>query len=86
MGPPNKNALTISQDAFDELVKENMEDLGMDPVEALEDAIQTLTLQGVDLSGNPQTCHFFTSPLSPSGKRGKEKKMRTEKEIILQVL
>ncbi|KAG8637617.1 hypothetical protein MANES_15G143000v8 [Manihot esculenta] len=51
MGPPNKNALTISQDAFDELVKENMEDLGMDPVEALEDAIQTLTLQGVDLSG-----------------------------------
>ncbi|KAJ6905985.1 armadillo repeat-containing protein 6-like [Populus alba x Populus x berolinensis] len=51
MGPPSKNARTISQEAFDELVKENIEDLGMDPTEALEDAIQTLTLQGVDLSG-----------------------------------
>lgn len=52
MGPPSKNARTISQEAFDELVKENIEDLGLDPTEALEDAIQTLTLQGVDLSGN----------------------------------
>ncbi|XP_050233745.1 uncharacterized protein LOC126682192 [Mercurialis annua] len=51
MGAPNKNARTISQAAFDELVKENMEDLEMDPTEALEDAIQTLTLQGVDISG-----------------------------------
>ncbi|KAF2316624.1 hypothetical protein GH714_041965 [Hevea brasiliensis] len=33
-----------------------MEDLGMDPVEALQDAIQTLTLQGVDLSGGIVTC------------------------------
>lgn len=41
----------ISQQAFDETVKENIEDLGMDPTEALEDAIETLTLQGVDLSG-----------------------------------
>ncbi|XP_078157354.1 ARM repeat superfamily protein [Carex rostrata] len=49
MGPPA--ARTISQEAFDELVKENIDDLGMDPDEALEDAIQTLTLQGVDLSG-----------------------------------
>ncbi|KAJ3700205.1 hypothetical protein LUZ61_003910 [Rhynchospora tenuis] len=49
MGPPG--ARTISQEAFDELVKENIDDLGMDPDEALEDAIQTLTLQGVDLSG-----------------------------------
>lgn len=52
MGPPSKNVRTISQEAFDELVKENIEDLGLDPTEALEDAIQTLTLQGVDLSGN----------------------------------
>jgi len=52
MGPPGKNVRTISQEAFDELVKENIEDLGLDPTEALEDAIQTLTLQGVDLSGN----------------------------------
>ncbi|KAJ8625087.1 hypothetical protein MRB53_033617 [Persea americana] len=50
MGPP-KSVRTISQQAFEGLVKENMEDLGMDPTEALEDAIQTLTLQGVDLSG-----------------------------------
>lgn len=48
---PTKNVRAISQDAFDDLVKENMEDLGMDPAEALEDAIQTLTHQGVDLSG-----------------------------------
>ncbi|KDP38234.1 hypothetical protein JCGZ_04877 [Jatropha curcas] len=48
---PNKTLRTISQDAFDELVKENIEDLGMEPIEALEDAIQTLTIQGVDLSG-----------------------------------
>ncbi|XP_072982566.1 uncharacterized protein [Typha latifolia] len=41
----------ISQEAFEALVKENMEDLGMEPDEALEDAIETLTLQGVDLSG-----------------------------------
>ena len=48
---PTKNVRTISQEAFDELVKENIEDLGMDPTEALEDAIQTLSLQAVDLSG-----------------------------------
>ncbi|KAJ1393701.1 hypothetical protein SESBI_34734 [Sesbania bispinosa] len=42
---------TISQEAFDELVKENIDDLGMEPDEALKDAIETLTLQGVDLSG-----------------------------------
>lgn len=55
MGPPKPTAAkavrTISQEAFDDLVKENIDDLGMDPTEALEDAIQTLTLQGVDLSG-----------------------------------
>ncbi|KAK6282623.1 hypothetical protein POUND7_016448 [Theobroma cacao] len=50
MGPV-KNVRAISQEAFDELVKENMDDLGLDPTEALEDAIQTLSLQGVDLSG-----------------------------------
>ncbi|XP_019192856.1 PREDICTED: armadillo repeat-containing protein 6-like isoform X1 [Ipomoea nil] len=50
MGSP-KAVRTVSQEAFDEMVKENMEDLGMHATEALEDAIQTLTLQGVDLSG-----------------------------------
>lgn len=48
---PGKGVRTISQEAFDEMVKENMEELGMDPVEALQDAVETLTLQGVDLSG-----------------------------------
>jgi hypothetical protein len=42
---------TISQEAFDDLVRENVEDLGMDPSEALEDALYTLKLQGVDLFG-----------------------------------
>lgn len=53
MGPPKTTTTTrtISQEAFEELVKENIDDLGMDPSEALQDAIQTLTLQGVDLSG-----------------------------------
>ncbi|THU57745.1 hypothetical protein C4D60_Mb03t06740 [Musa balbisiana] len=48
---PSAGGRTISQEAFEALVTENMEDLGMDPEEALEDALQTLTLQGVDLSG-----------------------------------
>ncbi|XP_028765879.1 armadillo repeat-containing protein 6 [Neltuma alba] len=51
MAPPKATIRTISQEAFDEMVKENMDDLGMDPAEALQDAIETLRLQGVDLSG-----------------------------------
>ncbi|KAH1087371.1 hypothetical protein AAZX31_07G164700 [Glycine max] len=53
MGPAAKTTTmrSISQEAFEELVNENIDDLGMDPTEALQDAIQTLTLQGVDLSG-----------------------------------
>ena len=51
MGPPKYAVRTISQEAFDELVKENMDDLGMEPTEALNEAIETLTLQCVDLSG-----------------------------------
>ncbi|PIA46448.1 hypothetical protein AQUCO_01500175v1 [Aquilegia coerulea] len=52
MGSSKKNNVrTISQEAFDAFVKENIEDLGLDPTEALQDAIETLTLQGVDLSG-----------------------------------
>ena len=51
MAPAKAAARTVSQKAFDEMVEENIEDLGMDPAEALNDAIQTLTLQGVDLSG-----------------------------------
>ncbi|KAL3621179.1 hypothetical protein CASFOL_036091 [Castilleja foliolosa] len=51
MAPAKAAARSISQQAFDEMVQENIDDLEMDPTEALEDAIQTLTLQGVDLSG-----------------------------------
>lgn len=42
---------SISQEAFDSLVRENVEDLGMDPEEALADAVETLALQNVDLTG-----------------------------------
>lgn len=48
---PSGGVRTISQEAFDDLVRENMEELGMDPTEALQDAVETLSLQGVDLSG-----------------------------------
>ncbi|CAL5019684.1 unnamed protein product [Urochloa decumbens] len=44
-------AIAISQEAFDAMVQENMEDLGMDADEALADAVEALTLQGADLSG-----------------------------------
>ncbi|XP_031496381.1 uncharacterized protein LOC116261710 [Nymphaea colorata] len=50
MGSSSKN-VRISQEGFDALVMENIHDLGMDPAEALADAIETLKLQGVDLSG-----------------------------------
>ncbi|KAI7995190.1 Armadillo repeat-containing protein 6 [Camellia lanceoleosa] len=50
MEPP-KSDRSISQQAFDEMVKKNINDLGMDPSEALQDAIETQTLQGVNLSG-----------------------------------
>lgn len=51
MAPAKSTGRAISQQAFDEMVKENIDDLGMEPAEALTDAIETLTLQGVDLSG-----------------------------------
>lgn len=58
------------------MVRENMEDLGMDPDEALADAVEALTLQGADLSGNHSssdphldvlcTLAIFTQPLAAS--------------------
>lgn len=65
MGPPPKTTRTISQEAFDEIVNENMEALGMEPAEALQDAIQTLTLQGVDLSGSPPPNTSLLFPRNP---------------------
>ncbi|KAL3683333.1 hypothetical protein R1sor_001355 [Riccia sorocarpa] len=49
MAPAKK--IQISQEAFDALVKENVEDFGMEMEEALEDAVKTFELQGADLSG-----------------------------------
>lgn len=40
----------ISQDTFDEVVKENMEDFDMELDEAIKDAIEQFTKQGIDLS------------------------------------
>ncbi|KAH7440370.1 hypothetical protein KP509_04G104100 [Ceratopteris richardii] len=47
----SRKGLQISQEAFDAVVKENMEDFGMDLQEALQDAIHTFKLQGADLKG-----------------------------------
>lgn len=51
MGPPARKKAQISQEAFDSVVKENVDDFGMEMDEALADAITTFELQGVDLSG-----------------------------------
>ncbi len=40
----------ITPEAFDAAIAENVEEFGMEPQEALEDAIAALKLQGVDLS------------------------------------
>ena len=40
----------ISQETFDSVVKENIDDFGMDPEEAVADAVQQFISQGVDLS------------------------------------
>ena len=44
----------VTQDAFDSLIAENINDFGMEPAEALEEAIAALKLQSVDL-GNIRT-------------------------------
>jgi len=41
----------VSQETFDEVVRENVEDLEMDLEEAMKDAVQQFLSQGVDLSG-----------------------------------
>ncbi|XP_057663987.1 armadillo repeat-containing protein 6 homolog [Diorhabda carinulata] len=42
--------LVISQDTFDNAVRENIEDLGLEPEEALQEAVKQFESQGVDLS------------------------------------
>ena len=39
-------AMSITQDTFDEVVKENMEDFGMDRKGAAEDAVEQFKAQG----------------------------------------
>lgn len=73
MGPP-KAALTISQQAFDEMVRENIDDLGMEPAEALQDAIETLNLQGVDLNGIVICAPGESNPVMVCLERLKEEK------------
>ncbi|XP_061376319.1 uncharacterized protein LOC133318346 [Gastrolobium bilobum] len=70
----------ISQEAFDELVKENMDDLGMESAEAIEDAIQTLTLQGVDLSGIVRCVPGESNPVLECLNR--LKKLNSETEVL----
>lgn len=43
-------ARKITQETFDDVVRENMEDFDMDSAEALADAISQFNKQGVDLS------------------------------------
>ncbi|CAI5534778.1 unnamed protein product [Closterium sp. Naga37s-1] len=49
MGAGKRNAVT--QEAFDALVREGMDEFDMAPGEAVEDAVRTLTMQGADLTG-----------------------------------
>ncbi|GJP71912.1 hypothetical protein CLOP_g2701 [Closterium sp. NIES-67] len=49
MGAMGRHAVT--QEAFDGLVRENMEEFAMAAGEAVEDAVHTLTMQGADLTG-----------------------------------
>eukprot|EP00051_Salpingoeca_urceolata_P008003 m.102664 g.102664 ORF g.102664 m.102664 type:complete len:540 (-) comp15521_c1_seq3:108-1727(-) len=48
-------ARRITQETFDEAVKENIEDLEMEPEEAVEDAVTQFESQGVDLSNIDKT-------------------------------
>ena len=48
----------ITQETFDEVVKENMEEFEMEPEEALQEAIQQFESQGVNLANIIKTCHI----------------------------
>lgn len=43
-------AMRISQETFDDAVKENMDDFSMERVEAIADAISQFEMQGIDIS------------------------------------
>eukprot|EP00899_Mesostigma_viride_P027973 jgi/Mesvir1/8360/Mv12615-RA.2 len=43
--------IKVSQEAFDAAVQENIDEFGMDPAEAIEEALTTFRMQGADVSG-----------------------------------
>jgi hypothetical protein len=47
--------IRVSQDAFDDVVRENMEEFDMPEEEAVADAVAQFTMQGVDLSNIVQS-------------------------------
>ncbi|GBG91783.1 hypothetical protein CBR_g53672 [Chara braunii] len=47
----SRSKVRITQDFFDAAVKENVDEFGMEEEEAIEDAVKTFTMQGVDLTG-----------------------------------
>lgn len=67
-------AMSITQDTFDEVVKENMEDFGMDRQSAAEDAIGQFTAQGTTIqqtsssSGTGRSCCVWQGPVLLFGK------------------
>ncbi|KAJ0441946.1 putative armadillo repeat-containing protein [Helianthus annuus] len=89
MAAANSTVRSISQQAFNEMVQENIDDLGMDPAEALADAIETLTLQGVDLSGIvTDTLPGETNPVIQSIDRIKQLQLLdwTDEAVVDEVL
>ncbi|XP_059915421.1 armadillo repeat-containing protein 6 [Gadus macrocephalus] len=55
----------ITQETFDAVVKENMDDFEMDPDDALKDAVEQFDSQGVDL-----TCIVKAVPVTSEDKQG----------------
>nr|XP_060641064.1 armadillo repeat-containing protein 6 [Anolis sagrei ordinatus]XP_060641065.1 armadillo repeat-containing protein 6 [Anolis sagrei ordinatus] len=68
-------AKRITQETFDDVVQENIVEFGMDPEEALADAIQQFESQGVDLS------NIVKVAPNPTAENGPE-----QKHAILQTL
>jgi len=57
-------AMFITQETFDEVVKENMKDFGMDRQSAAEDAVGQFGAQGVCTSFHYRSFLWCCSPLS----------------------
>lgn len=70
----------ITQETFDDAVKENIEEFEMSPEEAVEDAIQQFKSQGVDLS------NIITSQTSTDDQKGQSKPVTEKIQEALQIL